>query len=223
MSVQKLDEIILPNYTRKEEFVNSITHIIGAIIAFIILIVFIVLAFYNKNPIKISTSIIYAISMLLVFSISSIYHGLNKSNIKKIFRVIDHCDIYLLIAGTYTPILLISLRQIYPRLAWTIFALEWTIAIIGIILNSINLKKYSKVSFILYILMGWLIVLCYKQTLEAIGRGMLGIFIGGLFFTIGAIFYLFGHKKRYIHSVFHIFVLLGCIAQFIAILIHIIL
>ena len=134
-------------------------------------------------------------------------------------QVIDHCTIYLLIAGTYTPILLVSIRPVYPALAWTIFGLEWGLGAAAAALTAIDLKKYSRVSMACYIAMGWLIVLAIGPTVRTVGRaGFLWLLAGGIAYTVGAVLYGIGKKRRYFHSVFHIFVLLGSVLQAVCIL-----
>ena len=134
---------------------------------------------------------------------------------KQIMRVIDHCTIFFTIAGTYTPIMLIGVLPINPAMAWSIFIVEWVFAIIGVILNAIDLKKYATFSMICYLAMGWCVIISLRDTVLAMTwPGFAYILGGGVAYTIGAVLYLIGKKKPYRHFVFHIFVLLAAIIQF---------
>ena len=165
---------------------------------------------------------IYGFSLIALYCMSSIYHGLTHIMAKKVFQVLDHCTIYFLIAGTYTPILLCSIRKVSAFWAWLIFGLVWGIAALATVLTAIDLKKYAVFSMICYIGMGWCIVIAAKVAIKAIPpAGLAYLLAGGIAYTVGAVFYGFGRKKRYIHSVFHLFVVLGSILQFICILFYI--
>ena len=154
---------------------------------------------------------------------SSVYHGLPCGKAKKIMQILDHCTIYFLIAGTYTPILLVSIRCISSVTAWTLFGIVWGLAILATTLTAIDLKKYSVFSMICYIGMGWCIIFVADIAIKAIAKpGLILLFAGGISYTIGAILYGIGKKHRYIHSVFHLFVVLGSLLQFFCILFYII-
>ena len=210
-----LAERSFPDYTREEEMFNMVSHIVGAVMAVAILVLCIVKSALSHNTWGIVAGAIYGFTMILVFTVSSIYHGLNKNIAKQVMRIIDHCDIYFLIAGTYTPILLSCMRVEYPALSWIIFGIEWGCCILGACLNAIDLEKYKKISFACYIVMGWAIILCTKMVINAMTlNGFMWILLGGLAFSIGAVLYLIGAKKRYYHSVFHVFVNIGCLLQF---------
>lgn len=134
---------------------------------------------------------------------------------KQVMRVIDHCDIFFTIAGTYTPIMLIGVLPINPTMAWSIFIVEWVFAVIGVVLNAIDLKKYATFSMICYLAMGWCVIISLRDTVLAMTwPGFAYILGGGVAYTIGAVLYLIGKKKPYRHFVFHIFVLLAAIIQF---------
>ena len=202
-----LSERTLPAYTRGEEITNMILLIRGA---------------KDLDPWRIVSASIYGASMILVFTVSSVYHGLKPCKGKLILRIIDHCNIFFMIAGTYTPILLAALRPVYPGLSWTVFGLEWGFAALGIILNAIDLKKFERLSMICYLAMGWGLVLCLRQSYEVLTPG--GFFLilsGGIFYSAGAALYVLGRKKRYIHSVFHVFVVAGAALQFFGILFYV--
>lgn len=206
----------LPNYTRGEEIINMTTHIFGTIFGIVVLIIGVII---SKNTWDIAGSIIYGLSMISLFTVSSVYHGLRPSTGKKVMRIIDHCTIYILIAGTYTPILFSAIRPMDPVLAWTIFSIEWGLTALAITLTAIDMKKYAKFSMFCYLAMGWFIVVAFQPAVEAVGwQGMLWLIYGGVAYTIGAILYGLGKKIKYFHSVFHVFVNLGCVFQAICIL-----
>ena len=141
---------------------------------------------------------------------------------KKVMQIIDHCAVYLLIAGTYTPILLVGLRKENAVLAWILFGFEWGMAALCVVLNAVDLKKYRVFSMILYIIMGWCIIVAIKPIIRVMTiAGFLVLLAGGISFTIGAVLYGLGKRKRYMHSVFHLFVLMGSILQFVSIVVYI--
>ena len=218
-----LGDRMLPNYTRGEELCNMITHIVGGGLAVIILILCVVTSVLKGDAWSVVGTSIYGATLIIMFTISSVYHGLHANMGKKVMQVIDHCDIYFLIAGTYTPILLTAIRPEYPVVAWTIFGIEWGMALLGATFNAIDLKKYSKFSMACYIIMGWCIIMALKPTLECLDMaGFWWLLFGGVAYTIGAVLYGIGRKKKYFHSVFHIFVILGAVMQFICIYFYVI-
>ena len=217
-----LRERALPDYTPGEERLNMVTHLVGAVISLPILICGLVLSAKHANPWAVVGCCIYGASLLLLYTMSSLYHGLPDGMGKRVLRVIDHCTIYLLIAGTYTPILLVSIRPDHPALAWTMLGLEWVLGLTAAVLTAIDLQKYSKVSMACYIAMGWLIVFALKPTIEAVGlTGFLWLLAGGVAYTVGAVLYGIGKKRRYFHGVFHVFVLLGSVLQAVCILLYV--
>lgn len=219
----KLRDRILPDYTRGEEIMNMVTHIVGGGIGVIATVLCVIFGALHRNVWGIVTGAVYGVTMILLYTFSSIYHGLHTGTAKKVFQIIDHCTIFLLIAGTYTPISLCSLREYNAWLGWVIFGVVWAVAILGIVLNAIDLKKYKVFSMICYLAMGWCIIVAIRQTLEAIGlSGCTWLILGGILYTVGAVLYGFGKKVRYFHSIFHIFVVLGTTAQLICILFYII-
>ena len=136
---QKQYRTPLPSYTRGEEITNMVTHIAGGAFAVAAIPVLVIMAATHKNPWAIVTGAVYGVSLLIMFTISSVYHGLKPGRAKRVLRVIDHCDIYFLIAGTYTPILLCAIRPLNPAMAWTIFGVEWALAAIAVTLNAVDL------------------------------------------------------------------------------------
>ncbi|MBE6923198.1 MAG: hemolysin III family protein [Ruminococcaceae bacterium] len=218
MKRTKLSDRRLPDYTRGEEIMNMVTHIVGGGLSVIAAVACIVRSVLNSNVWGALSSLVYGAALITMYTISSVYHGLRPNLGKKVMQVIDHCTIYFLIAGTYTVILLSALRPVYPRLAWWIFLFEWAMVALAATLTAIDLKKYSVFSMICYIGMGWAIIPFWRQVLEVMGVWGFGLLLsGGIAYTIGSILYGLGKKKKWMHSVFHIFVILGSLLQFFAV------
>lgn len=222
MARQKLKDRILPSYTKGEEIFNMVSHIAGGAVGIVALVLCVVFAALRQNVYGVVGGAIYGASMIILYSMSSIYHGLKPElTAKKVFQVIDHCSIFLLIAGTYTPVALSAIRSHDVVLGWVIFGVIWGFAALGITLNAIDIKAYKKFSAICYLAMGWCIVFAWKPTALVLGKGGIALLLaGGIAYTIGALFYYFFKKKRYMHSVFHIFVVLGSILHFLCILLY---
>ena len=219
----KLKDRVLPTYTKGEEIFNMVSHIVGGALGIVAVVLCIIFAAKHNNVYGIVSSAIYGFSMILLYTMSSIYHGLRPNKAKKVFQVLDHCSIFLLIAGTYTPYCLVTLREHSIALGWTLFGIIWSMAIIGIVLNSIDIKKYKIFSMICYLVMGWCILVRLPLLPKLLGLpGFILLLAGGVAYTIGAVFYGFGKKKKYIHSVFHMFILLGSVLQFFSILISVV-
>lgn len=223
MTRTKLSDRILPTYSKGEEIANMTSHIIGAVLGIVATILCVIFAALHNNIYGIVSGAVYGVSMILLYTMSSLYHGLSaKTMSKKVFQVIDHCSIFLLIAGSYTPFALCTLRQYNAYTGWTIFGIIWGLAILGIALNAIDLKKYKKFSMICYLAMGWCIVVkgyVLPQLLTV--KGFTLLLLGGVVYTIGAVFYGIGKKHKYMHTVFHIFILLGSLLQFFCILFYV--
>jgi len=218
----KLANRKLPSYTKGEEIFNMVSHIVGGGLGVVAFVTCIIVAAYNQNIWGIVSGAIYGFTVILLFTASSIYHGLTIEIPKKVFQVIDHCTIFILIAGTYTPILLNKFREAYPFEAWTIFAVIWGLAVFGIVLNSIDLKRFKVLSMTCYLGMGWLAVFQLQKLIEVLGSTFfVFLLVGGLFYTMGAMLYLIGKKKKYIHSIFHIFVDIAAFIHFLGIAVFI--
>ena len=214
----KLCDRLLPDYTRGEEIMNMVTHIVGGGLGVIGLALCVVLAAIHRNPWGVASAIVYGVSMISLYTMSSVYHGLKPCTGKKVLQIIDHCTIYFLIAGTYTPIALSALRPAYPIIGWGLFIFQWALTALAVTLTAIDLKKYNVFSMICYIGMGWAVLPFMRQTMEVLTRpGFLFLLWGGISYTVGAILYGIGSKKRWFHSVFHIFVVLGTLLQLISI------
>ena len=217
----KLRDRVMPDYTKGEEIFNMPSHIVGAAIGVAALVLGIVISAVHKNGYGLAGSIVYGISMIILYTMSSVYHGLRDGMAKRVMQVLDHCTIYLLIAGTYTPILLSAMRPIDPVSSWVLLGVVWGLSAVAITLTAIDLKKYNVFSMICYIGMGWCILLRVPLLIEAVGwAGFWLILLGGICYTIGAVLYGMGRKKRYMHSVFHLFVVAGSVLHLIAVLVY---
>ena len=224
MKRTKLADRILPTYTKGEEIFNMTSHIVGGSFGIVALVLCIVFSAIHHNGYAVISSAIYGTMMIILYTMSSIYHGLKpERKAKKVFQVLDHCSIFLLIAGSYTPFCLVTFREYNVVLGWTIFGIIWGMAILGITLNAIDIKKYKVFSMICYLGMGWCIIFTAKLLPKLLGiPGLVLLVSGGIAYTVGAILYGFGKKKKYIHSVFHLFILLGSILQFFCILLYVV-
>ena len=222
MKRTKLSDRLLPDYTRGEEIMNMVTHIVGGGIGVIALTLCVIFAALHDNVWGIVTSAVYGTTMITMFTISSVYHGLRPNLGKKVMQVIDHCTIYFLIAGTYTVIVLTAIRPVNPRLGWGLFIFEWAMAALATTFTAIDLKKYNTFSMICYIGMGWAVIPFWRTVLKAMTLpGFLLLLIGGIAYTIGSVLYGLGVKRKWMHSVFHIFVVLGALLQFLSILLYV--
>ena len=208
--LKKLREFNLPEYSSLEEVFNALSHGIGATLSIVAIVLLVINSNFEVKSILCIT--IYSVSLFVLYIISTLYHALLPSRAKKVFRVLDHCSIFLLIAGTYTPICLLVLNNF---VGWLLFSVVWIAAIVGIIFNSIDIKKFSKFSMICYIAMGWGVIFALKPLIISISASQLVLLIlGGVAYTLGSVLYAIGKKQKYIHSIWHLFVLLGSILHF---------
>jgi hemolysin III len=203
----------------KGEWFNSISHLIGAALALIGLVLLVVLAGRQGDPWKIVSFSIYGTTLLLLYTFSTIYHSV-RGKAKKVFRKIDHISIYLLIAGSYTPFTLITLRGGW---GWTLFGAVWGLAIGGIVLDSLPQKGHRVLPVIIYVFMGWLLVIALKPLLRVLPlMGFAWILIGGVFYTSGIVFYALDARVRHFHGIWHLFVLAGSLSHFITMLLFVV-
>ncbi|MBQ9608919.1 MAG: hemolysin III family protein [Lachnospiraceae bacterium] len=223
MTRTKLCDRVLPDYTKGEEIFNMTSHIVGGVFGIAALVLTVITAATHHNTWGVVGGAIYGTTMILLYTMSSVYHGLKPSKAKKVMQVIDHCTIYLLIAGSYTPVVLCNIREVSRGWGWSLFGIVWGFAVLGIVFTAIDLKKYAVFSMICYLGMGWSIVFAAKPALASIEpKGIFWLLLGGIAYTIGAILYGLGKKKRYMHSIFHLFVLAGSILQFFCILFYVV-
>ena len=204
-------------YSLGEEIANSITHGIGAALSIAALVLLVVFASQYRDVWRIVSFSIYGTTLIVLYLASTLYHAFTNEKVKHFFRQMDHSCIFLLIAGTYTPPTLIAMRGDW---GWTLFTIIWSLAVGGLIFETINIGKYKFISVILYIAMGWLAIFAFKPMMEALPPGMFKwILIGGLFYTSGIIFYAC-KKIPYNHAIWHLFVLGGSITHFFGFLFH---
>lgn len=221
MKRTKLSDRKLPDYTKGEEIMNMVTHIVGGALGIVVLTLCVIRAALHGNVFGVVTSAVYGATMIAMFTISSVYHGLRPNLGKKVMQVIDHCTIYFLIAGTYTVVALSAIRPMYPVLGWSLFGFEWAMVALATTFTAIDLKKYEVFSMICYIGMGWAVIFFVNQTLTVLTwPGFLLLLAGGLAYTAGSILYGLGKRRKWMHSVFHIFVDLGALLQFFAVLFY---
>lgn len=217
----KLSDRELPDYSKGEEIFNMVSHIVGGALGIAALVLCIITAAKAGSAIGVVSSCIYGTTLILLYTMSSVYHGLRPGMGKKVMQVLDHCTIYFLIAGSYTPVLLVAMRPKYTILAWTLFGIVWGCAILACTLTAVDLKKYSIFSMICYLAMGWTIIFFIKQTYDVMTLGgVLFLVTGGIAYTIGSILYGLGKKKKWMHSIFHLFIIAGCVLHFFAIIFY---
>lgn len=216
----KLSRRRLPSYTEKEELFNTLTHVIGILFGIFVLVSCVLISLRAQDKYALVSSIVYGVSMILLYTMSSIYHGLpyRFDKAKKIFRIMDHCVIFIFIAGTYTPILLCGIRPISSVWAWIIFGVVWGFALFGIILNSIDIQSFAKISMVIYLGLGWAVIVKFNLLIESLGRKRIIFLVaGGLAYTVGTYFYRLQKKHRYMHGVWHLWILLASILHYICI------
>lgn len=213
--LEEIKKIKIPNYTLSEEIINSLSHGIAAAFSICGLIMLIIKA-SNIGATAISSVTIFGTTMILLYTISCIYHALSPNILgKKILRVIDHCNVFLLVFGTIIPVSLIGIGGIY---GWIFFGITAFTTLIGIFSSCINIDKVQLIEVICHLLNGWSVVFFSKILLQNIGLiGLILIILGGVMYTLGAILYGIGSKRKYIHSIFHFFCIFGTILHYISI------
>lgn len=203
----------------KGERFNSISHLIGAIAALAGLVILVVSASGQGDAWKIVSFSIYGTTLFLLYAFSALYHSLS-GKVKKVFRTLDHHAIYLLIAGTYTPFTMVTLRGGW---GWSIFGLIWGLAILGIVLDSFPQKGRRVLPLIIYLLMGWLVLMALGPLLRALPLpGFAWLLAGGVFYTAGVVFYALDKRVRHFHGIWHLFVLAGSISHYFAVFFYIV-
>ncbi len=208
-----------PRYSIGEEIANSVTHGVGVVLSIGGLAVLTAFSSVLGNAWHIVSSSIFGATLILLYASSTLYHSIQLPRVKRILQVIDHSAIFLLIAGTYTPFTLVTLRGAW---GWTLFGVVWGLAVTGIIFQVTRLRKWPLISLALYVGMGWVVIVATKPLLAAIDpRGLLLLLIGGLSYTAGIVFYVW-RRLPYHHAIWHIFVLVGSAFHFFAILFYVI-
>ncbi|MGB7055713.1 MAG: hemolysin III family protein [bacterium] len=204
--------------TLGEEIANSITHGIGAGLSVVGLIVLVVLATLYGDVWRIVSFSIYGATLIILYLASTLYHSFRNRRVKRIFKILDHSTIFLLIAGTYTPFLLVSLRGVW---GWILFGIIWALAVSGIVFKALCIDRFRKLSVLIYILMGWLCLIAVRQMVVRIPLGgLIGLTAGGVLYTAGVVFYAW-RKLKFSHAIWHLFVLGGSICHYFSILFYV--
>ncbi len=208
---------LVNRYTLKEEIFNSITHGVGAVLSLAALVILVYFAGTKGDVWRVVSFSVYGFTLFFLYLSSTLYHSILIEKVKKVFRVFDHVSIYLLIAGSYTPITLVAMRGVW---GWTIFGIIWGLALLGIVLNIISIEKTKIVSTILYVLMGWLIIIAVKPMLQMVPAGLFAWLLGGgILYTLGVIFYVC-RKIPFNHGIWHLFVLGGSVMHYLGFLFY---
>ena len=222
MTRTRLKDRLLPTYTGGEERFHTVSHIVGGGIGVLALVLCVVKAALDGNVSGMVSGALYGSSLIALYTMSSIYHGLHHSTAKKVFQVLDHCTIYFLIGGTYTPILLCAVRPLSAGWAWTLFGIVWGLAALATVFTAIDLKKYAVFSMCCYIGMGWCVLLAARTVIQALApMGLFLLLSGGIAYTVGAVLYGLGKKRKYMHALFHILVIVGCVLHFLCIFLYV--
>ena len=214
-----MNKISIPKYSLSEEIINSITHGIGSLLSIFALIILIIKA-SNVSMLATISTIIFGTSMVCLYTISCIYHALSPKIIaKKVLRVLDHCNVFMLVFGTIIPVSLLGIRGVW---GWIFLSIVLVTTTTGIIFTAINVDKYIKVSLICHLLNGWSVLIFSYFLFKNIGLiGLLLIIIGGIMYSIGSCLYIIGSRVKYIHSLFHLFCLFGTFFHFLSIYFYI--
>lgn len=208
----------ISNQTRGEEIANSITHGIGIGLSITCLVLLVVFASIKGDAWKVVSFSIYGASLIILYTVSTLYHSFKSYRVKRIFQVLDHSAIFILIAGTYTPIMLVNMRGPW---GWSLFGVTWGLAILGIIIKSTGSGKSEIFTVTIYVLMGWIIVIAFHEFIASFAfMGIMWILIGGICYTVGVVFF-FWESIPYSHPIFHLFVLAGSIMHFFGMLFHV--
>ncbi|MDD4797735.1 MAG: hemolysin III family protein [Eubacteriales bacterium] len=216
---RKTDEAKALGYTRGEEIFNAVTHGVGALLSAAGCALLVVFAAIRHDAWAVVSAAIYGATLILLYLTSTLYHSFTGQRSKSTLRILDHCVIFLLIAGTYTPYVLVTLRS---TVGWWVFSVVWGTAILGIVLNAINMRRFRVFSMICYLAMGWVILIAIKPLMAALAPGGVILLIsGGVMYTAGIIFYAM-KRFRYMHSIWHLFVLAGSILHFLSVLLYVV-
>lgn len=220
--MSRLDSIKLVDYSRKEDWVNSITHIIGAVFALVVTVLCVARGITLNRVDYVVLSLIYGITMLSVFVCSSVYHGLRPNNAKKVMRVVDHAMINFMIVGTITPYMVLAVAPINPIMGWTLLIACWVAAITAVVITFTLFNKTKVIQMVLYMVIGWSSFMTVFVLWKHFSKDAIFLMVtGGIAYTIGAILYGIGRKKKYIHAVFHIFIILGAFLHFIGLYLYV--
>ena len=208
----------LPNYSRSEEIFHMVSHIVGGVFAIAVLAACVGLAAARGSGWALAGGIVYGGAMVVLYAMSSIYHGLSTGIAKKVFQILDHCAVFVLIAGSYTPILLAAMRERHPAIAWSLFGFVWGATALCVSLNAVDLRRFQVFSMIGYIGLGWILIFFTRPLLDSISVAAYAwMLAGGVLYTIGSVLYMIGKKRKWMHAVFHIFVVMGSVGHFVCV------
>jgi hemolysin III len=206
--------------TDTEEWFNAISHGITALAAIVGFVILVILGNSSAQSFTLFSAIVYGLSLVSLYTFSTFYHGLRHGKAKNVFHILDHCGIYLLIAGSYTPVLLVSIGG---TTGWVLFGIQWAFACIGIVIKVFYTGKYDLISTLMYAVMGWMIVIRWQYLVDAISSPALTLLLaGGISYTVGIVFYLLDTRIKYLHFVWHLFVMAGSLFHYIMILKYVI-
>ena len=206
--------------TDTEERFNSISHGVTALAAIVGFVILVILGNSSEKSCTLFSSIIYGLSLVSLYTFSTLYHGLRNEKAKKVFHILDHCGIYLLIAGSYTPVLLVSIGG---TTGWVIFGVQWTVALIGIVMKIFYTGKFDNISTLVYAIMGWMIVIRWQELVDSIPSAAITLLLAsGISYTVGIIFYLIGTRIKFSHFLWHLFVIAGSLLHYIMIVEYVI-
>jgi len=206
--------------TNTEEWFNTISHGIAALASTVGFVLLVMLGNSSELSFTLFSAIVFGVSLVLLYTFSTIYHGARNEKTKKVFQILDHCGIYLLIAGTYTPVLLVSIGG---KTGWVIFGVQWTVAFIGLVIKIFYTGKFNLISTLMYAVMGWMIVIRWQDLVDAIPSAALTLLLaGGISYTVGIVFYLIDTRIKFSHFIWHLFVMAGSLFHFIMIVKYVI-
>lgn len=210
LRAQRRRELSLPQYSVAEEVFSALSHGAGVLLAIAGCVVLLLRC--RKDPLTVACASVFSASMVLLYAVSTLYHALGVCKGKYIFRVLDHCDLFLMIAGTYTPVALAGLGG---ALGWTMFGIVWGVSLVGIVLNAVSMLRFKTFTMACSIALGWMAVFFLHPLMRAIdGQAILFLIVGGVFYTVGAVLYRACEKVKFMHGVSHLFVLAGSIFHY---------
>ncbi len=210
------------NQSLGEEIANAVSHCVGTLLAVAGSVVLLVTAAKRSTAIGVVSAALYGASLILLYCFSTLYHSITNEQAKRVLQVFDHCSIYLLIVGTYIPISLVMIGRTIgrPALGWTIFGINAFCMLVGILLNIIDLERYKKLALVLDVIMGWLVIVSIRYIYEVVGvKGLILMVAGGLAYTVGIVFYK-TKRIKYMHFIWHLFVLAGSILHYFFVLFY---
>ncbi len=202
-------------YAPEEERFNIISHVVGFVLAIIGTVLLLIKTSTSQNTLLTTSALVYGISMIILYAASSLYHSAKKPKLRHRFNILDHAAIYVLIAGTYTPFTLVTLNG---KTGWILFCTVWAFALVGIVLKLFFTGRFDRLSTLMYIFMGWMVVFAIRPLIANLAtEGLIWMFAGGLAYTIGAVLYGMPQRVEYNHAIFHVFVLIGSFCHYMAV------